>query len=99
MTDSALLSQLDPYREVAAARVDDPVLSACPFAHRGLMSKKAAGHFGMLARFGMKQVYKARAGGLPNNFVLAVTPTCVHVFDTPVKSFKAGAPKQFGDEV
>jgi len=84
MSTPTALAQLEQYTDLAAARLDGPVLAACPMSHRGMMSLKAAGHFGFLTRFATKQAYKHRAGGLPEHFVAAVTPTHVHVFDAPM---------------
>ena len=85
MPTAAALSQLDQYRDLAAARIDEQVLAACPMTQRGMMSVKAAGHFGFIARFATKKAYQQRAGGLPEHFVVAVTPTRVHAFAAPIK--------------
>ena len=85
MSNAAALSQLDRYRDLAAARLDEPVLAACPMTRRGMMSVKTAGHFGFLARLATKKAYEHRAGGLPEHFVVAVTPTHVHAFSAPIK--------------
>src|SRR3954468_18421197 len=99
MSETQLLAQLDQYSDLAAPRVDEPVIAACPMFHRGMLTLKAAGHFGFLARLAAKKAYARRASGLPESFVLAVTPTSVHAFDAPVKgAFKSRAP-ELGDEV
>ena len=70
----------------------EEVLAACPFAPpRAEVNSRAAGLAGNLAggmlggflvRKAEKAVNKGRAGGLPQSFVLAITPTHVRVYES-----------------
>ena len=78
-------SQLKHYRENAIAAVSDamsePVIDAAPFNRRGLYTNKLLGKFGFVPYLLGRAHAKAQAGGLPDQFMLAVTPTKVHVFE------------------
>lgn len=70
----------------------EQVLAACPFSPpraeangraAGLAGNLAGGWLGgMLVRKAEKAINSGRAGGLPQSFVLAITPTSVHVYET-----------------
>ena len=70
----------------------EQVLAACPFSPpRAEVNSRAAGLAGdlaggwlgrMLVSKAEKAVNKGRAGGLPQSFVLAITPTKVRVYES-----------------
>jgi len=76
-------SELDRHRAslIAAvgAVVPEPVLDAAPLNRRGLYTNKALGRFGFLPYLLGKAQAGAQAGGLPEQFALAVTATRVYV--------------------
>ena len=68
------------YRDAVQPLVDEPVLAGGVFYRTGGWSAMAMGPFSGLAALISRGVGKRRAGGLPNQFLLAVTPTRVHAF-------------------
>jgi hypothetical protein len=68
------------YREAVQPQLDEPLLKAGLFYRTGGFATVALGPFSGLASLVSMGVGKKRAGGLPNQFVLAVTPTRVHAF-------------------
>jgi hypothetical protein len=89
---------LQPYREAVAEAISEPVIGACPFSRRGLMTNKLLGHLGALPYLLGRSQAKAQAGGLPQQFVVAVTPTKVRAFQCKLRAGGRGKPK-LGDEV
>jgi hypothetical protein len=68
------------YRDALQPMVDEPVLAGGVFYRTGGWAAVAMGPFSGLAALVSRSVGKRRAGGLPNQFLLAVTPTRVHAF-------------------
>jgi hypothetical protein len=68
------------YREAVQPQLDEPLLKAGLFYRTGGFASLALGPFSGLASLAARGVGKRRAGGLPNQFVVAVTPTRVHAF-------------------
>jgi hypothetical protein len=68
------------YREAVQPQIDEPLLKAGLFYRTGGFASVALGPFSGLAATVASGVGKKRAGGFPNQFVLAVTPTRVHAF-------------------
>jgi len=68
------------YRDALQPLVDEPVLAGGVFYRTGGWAAVAMGPFSGLAALVSRSVGKRRAGGLPNQFLLAVTPTRVHAF-------------------
>ena len=68
------------YRDALQPLVDEPVLAGGVFYRTGGWSAVAMGPFSGLAAMVSRTIGKRRAGGLPNQFLLAVTPTRVHAF-------------------
>jgi hypothetical protein len=68
------------YREAVQPKIDEPVLKAGLFYRTGGFASLALGPFSGLASLVASGVGKKRAGGLPNQFILAVTPMKVHAF-------------------
>jgi hypothetical protein len=70
-------SPLDELSDITArieAHIGEPLIAACPFARRGQMTQKFAEKFGgTIAYLGARAHAKAKAGGLPEHFYLAVT--------------------------
>src|SRR3954470_15256084 len=65
---------LKAIRDAAQARISEPVVDACSFSRPTSYSGNlAARQFGMLGRLAVRKQREARAGGLPQHFVLAVT--------------------------
>jgi hypothetical protein len=76
------------YREAVQPLVDEPLLKAGLFYRTGGFAAIALGPFSGLAAVMSRGVGKSKAGGLPNQFVLAVTPTRVHAFKCSIASGK-----------
>ena len=68
------------YRDALQPLVDEPVLAGGVFYRTGGWAAVAVGPFSGLAALVSRSLGKRRAGGLPNQFLLAVTPTRVHAF-------------------
>ena len=68
------------YRDALQPLVDEPVLAGGVFYRTGGWAAVAMGPFSGLAALISRSVGKRRAGGMPNQFLLAVTPTRVHAF-------------------
>jgi hypothetical protein len=68
------------YREAVQPQLDEPLLKAGLFYRTAGFASLALGPFSGLASLVAMGVGKKRAGGLPNQFVVAVTPTRVHAF-------------------
>lgn len=68
------------YRDALQPLVDEPVLAGGVFYRTGGWAAVAMGPFSGLAAVVSRSIGKRRAGGLPNQFLLAVTPTRVHAF-------------------
>jgi hypothetical protein len=68
------------YRDALQPLVDEPVLAGGVFYRTSGWAAMAMGPFSGLAALVSRSVGKRRAGGLPNQFLLAVTPTRVHAF-------------------
>ena len=68
------------YRDALQPLVDEPVLAGGVFYRTGGWGAVAMGPFSGLAAVVSRSIGKRRAGGLPDQFLLAVTPTRVHAF-------------------
>jgi hypothetical protein len=68
------------YRDALQPKVDEPVLAGGLFYRTGGFASIAVGPFSGLAAMISRSLGKRRSGGLPNQFLLAVTPTRVHAF-------------------
>jgi hypothetical protein len=68
------------YRDALQPLVDEPVLAGGVFYRTGGWAAVAVGPFSGLAALVSRSLGKRRAGGFPNQFLLAVTPTRVHAF-------------------
>jgi hypothetical protein len=68
------------YRDALQPLVDEPVLAGGVFYRTGGWASVAMGPFSGLAAVVSRSIGKRRAGGLPNQFLLAVTPSRVHAF-------------------
>jgi hypothetical protein len=68
------------YRDALQPKVDEPVLAGGLFYRTGGFAAVAMGPFSGLAALISRSMGKRRSGGLPNQFLLAVTPTRVHAF-------------------
>ena len=65
---------------VVEEKVDEPVLAWSMFYRTGAWGGLAADHVSPLAATAIRLVGKKRAGGLPQRFVLVVTPSKIHAF-------------------
>jgi hypothetical protein len=65
------------YLAAAQAAVNEPVIAAALFNRRGLYTQKLMGRAGAIPWLLARAFAKAQAGGLPQNFMLAITPTKV----------------------
>jgi hypothetical protein len=68
------------YVEAASAVAREPVISAMPFFRRGLYTNMLLGRLGLIPYLLGRARAKAQADGLPQNFMLVVTPTKVRAF-------------------
>jgi hypothetical protein len=89
---------LDVYRDAVQPHIDEPVIAACLFSRQGLMSEKAAGHFGALPYVLARKRSQTRASGLPQHFIVAVTADRVYAFETKI-GMKTGTAGEVRGEV
>ena len=68
------------YRDALQPRLDEPVLAGGLFYRTGGLSALAIGPLAGLAERVSRRLGRRGAGGWPSQFLLAVTPTRVHVF-------------------
>ncbi len=70
------------FRATCAEKLDEEVLAAGPFRPTGAGTKYAVSkmQLGALAYGAAHMAGKGKAGGLPGQFLLAVTPTKLHAF-------------------
>ena len=61
-------------------KLDEPVLAGGLFYRTGGLAGLALGPFSGLAALISRGIGRRRAAGLPNQFLVAVTPTRVHAF-------------------
>jgi hypothetical protein len=66
--------------DAVAETIDEPVITAAAFNRRGLYTNKALGRFGAITYLLGRANAKRQAGGLPENFILAITPEKVRAF-------------------
>jgi hypothetical protein len=67
--------------ELHQSQVDEPILAATLFTTAGAMTSMGVGILSPLAGVLMRRSGKKKAGGLPFNVSVVVTPTNVHVFE------------------
>lgn len=60
--------------------VDEPVMGALTLSRRGLYTQKLLGRFGFLPWLLARMFAKKQAGGLPQSFIVAITPTKIRAF-------------------
>jgi hypothetical protein len=82
------------YLEAVQPKVDEQVLGAWLFYRTGGYAGLALTRVSPLAAVAARTIGKKRAGGLPNTFLLAVTPTKVRAFKC-----RAGNRVKVGDEL
>ena len=68
------------YREVLQPKLDEPVLAGGLFYRTAGWHGIAMGPFSGLAALVSRGIGRRRAGGFPERFLVAVTPTRVHAF-------------------
>jgi hypothetical protein len=68
------------YREAVQPKLDEPLLKAGLFYRSGGFASLAVGPFSGLAAMVTRTIGKQKAGGFPNQFIIAVTPMRVYVF-------------------
>ena len=90
------LDELASITADVTAHLGQPLIAACPFARRGQITQKVAGKFGMVAYLAARQHAKAKAGGLPEHFFLAVTEEHVHAIGYQISMT---GKQKMGDEV
>jgi len=78
------------YREAAAPYVDGEIEAVGPFRRQvfWLFAVPIIGQLGLLVYLAVEALMKKRAGGLPQNFLLAVTPDRVHALKFKPAGFK-----------
>ena len=83
------------YREAVQPHTDETVLAAWIFYRSGSFAKVALTQVSGLAAMASGAVGKRKAAGLPQTFVLAVTPTHVRAFKAKPRGFGV----KVGDEL
>jgi hypothetical protein len=84
--------------EAVSQVVSEPVVSAAAFNRRGLYTQKALGHFGFVTWLIARAYAKKQAGGLPQSFMLAITPEHVRAFEYKARG-RHRDQYEIGDEV
>jgi hypothetical protein len=85
------------YRDAAQAQVQEPVIDACLFSRPSRYAAgKLARQSSLLTRMAWNKRQAVRAGGLPQHFVLAVTPGEVIALERTLKA--GGSPIGEGGE-
>jgi hypothetical protein len=80
--DAAQLAEWqEKYRDAVQPQVSEPVEAAWAFYRSGSFAAMGVRSISPIAAWGMKALSKRKAGGLPQNFLLAVTPTRVYAFE------------------
>ena len=67
--------------ELAQSAISEPVISAAIFQRSGSFGAGLMGGVSQSAAFGMNQDGKKKAGGFPNDSILAVTATRLYAFE------------------
>jgi hypothetical protein len=93
---SPALADLADITAQLSGHIGRPLIAACPFARRGQITQKGAGKFGVVAYLAARQYAKAKAGGLPEHFFLAVTDEHVHAVGYKIG---LGGNQTLGEEV
>ena len=72
----------EKFRQLASEHVDEDVLAAAPFRHGGAATRYAISklQLGGIAYAASKLLSKKKAGGLPDQLMLVVTPTKLYAF-------------------
>lgn len=72
----------EKFRALASEHVDEEVLAAAPFRHGGAATRYAISklQLGGIAYAGSRLMSKKKAGGLPDQLMLVVTPTKLYAF-------------------
>jgi hypothetical protein len=80
MNDKQQAEWEQKYRDAVQPKLDEPLLKAGLFYRTGGFAAIALGPFSGLASMISRTVGKSKAGGFPNQFIIAVTPMRVHAF-------------------
>jgi len=82
ISDETVAEYTGKFRAIAAEKVDEPVVAVGPFRRGGAASSFAIskGGLGGIAYAANSLVNKKKAGGLPAQVFLVVTPTKLHAF-------------------
>jgi hypothetical protein len=73
-------------RIALAGTLEEPVLGACPFGRPDFIARKLVSeHLGLIPGLIAKRASNNRAGGLPQRFVMVITPTTVRAYATTGK--------------
>ena len=82
ISDDTVAEYTEKFRAIAAEKVDEPVVAVGPFRRGGAASSFAIskGGLGGLVYAANSLANKKKAGGLPAQVFLVVTPTRLHAF-------------------
>lgn len=82
ISDDTVAEYTEKFRAIAAEKVDEPVVAVGPFRRGGAASSFAIskGGLGGLVYAANSLANKKKAGGLPAQVFLVVTPTKLHAF-------------------
>ncbi len=69
------------YRDAVQSQLSEPVEAAWAFYRSGSFAAMGLRQISPIVAWGVKAMGKRKAGGLPQNFLLAVTPTRVYAFE------------------
>ena len=97
METAELAEWQEKYRVAVQPQVSEPVESAWVFYRSGGFASMGVAKVSPIVAMGMRAINKRKAGGLPNSFVLAVTPKHVHAFE--YKARARGATVTVGKEL
>jgi len=82
ISDETVAEYTEKFRAMAAEKVDEPVVAVGPFRRGGATSSFAIskGGLGGIAYAANSLIHKKKAGGLPAQLFLVVTPSRLHAF-------------------
>jgi hypothetical protein len=82
ISDETVAEYREKFRRMAEEKVDEPVLAVGPFRHAGAASSMAVSkaQLGAVVYAANALRRKRKAGGLPGQMFLIVTPTKLHAF-------------------
>ena len=81
MDAAQLVEWQQRYKDAVQPQLSEPVEAAWPFYRSGSFAAMGVRQISPIVAWGMKAMAKRKAAGLPQNFLLAVTPTRVYALE------------------